>query len=332
MSIYTTGESVNAKNFTTSANLSKKLNKTGDSMLGTLNMNENRIKKLPEPISDYEPTTKTYVSSHFIKSNDDIDMNMKQIKNLAQPSNENDAVNRGYLLTNCIQKGKDIDLENHSITNLAEPSNDKDAVNKQYCMTHYIEKDEDIDLKSHRIKNVSNPVEMTDAVNMQYIKQNYADKTILSLLECKGKLPSSKPGTYHVCTIMKGNKILIHEFLVHRKTNNRWYNISHSWTTNEWGAACFWTEEHGIVKLYFGADNISENWTLEYKFYYSLVSIQTSTEVTIAKPDERKNNFDELKAKRDVHLAVTQQKGLNSGPIPLVPGDELKSILNSYIK
>ena len=137
------GNNVELISDTLSRKIETKLSKTGGEVLGHINMNDNTLKNVKNPVDDQDVANKFYVDSSIQKVNrkiesktgntitDEIDMQWNNIINLKFPSNPLDAINRLYLEQmvfsnnsgNIIQTGvviSDFLNENQNIPNIGD--------------------------------------------------------------------------------------------------------------------------------------------------------------------------------------------------------------------
>ena len=138
--------------------IENKVSKSGDTMLGDLNLNNHRITNLATPVTGSDSVNKEFldnaisnldIENKVSKSGDtmlgDLNLNNHIITNLATPVTVYDSVNKGFLdnaisnleIENKISKSGDamngdLNLSNHRITNLATPVAVSDSVNKEF--------------------------------------------------------------------------------------------------------------------------------------------------------------------------------------------------------
>jgi len=131
----------------------KFLNVSGDIMNGDLNMQNNRILNLPDPIQESEACSKKYCSDNFLSSTEpelkgDLNMQRKKIINLPEPISPAEACTKKYCddrLANfnplsdylikdskCIKLKTNICMDGKKINNLAKPTDLKQAATKEY--------------------------------------------------------------------------------------------------------------------------------------------------------------------------------------------------------
>ena len=77
------------------------VNETGDVMQGTLDMNNNTIKNVPQPVTNTDVTNKGFCDQRYLNVSADkmigtLDMNNQRLINIPNPVNENDASNKKY--------------------------------------------------------------------------------------------------------------------------------------------------------------------------------------------------------------------------------------------
>ena len=135
------------------------LQKVGDTMSGTINMNTNKIINLLDPSNTQDASSKNYVDNQnslkVSKSGDSMsgNLNMSENRIIGLPiamtiaSSDSDAVSKKILIdvaagvqSNCLLKSGDtmggqIDMNGNNIINLGEPVNGQDVASKSYIDT-----------------------------------------------------------------------------------------------------------------------------------------------------------------------------------------------------
>jgi len=143
--------------------INTKLPLSGGTMTGAINMNQNRISGLPNPINVSECATMGYVNESLVyKLNNyggnmtgDINMTTNRIVNMGDPEQNHHAATKKYvddglsLYTDIIESKLslsggtmtgNINMNSKKITALVAPTDDNDAVRKQYVDKNFIKK------------------------------------------------------------------------------------------------------------------------------------------------------------------------------------------------
>ena len=114
-------------------------------MQGNIDMNNNKITNLPDPMLANEPITKQYA-------------------------------NRVYLTHSGFTMQDNIGMDNHKVLGLNPTSSDGTAVvSKDYTESRYVVKDADIDIKNNRILNLPFPQTLGEPVTKTYADMHYYD-------------------------------------------------------------------------------------------------------------------------------------------------------------
>ena len=131
------------------------LSASGFSMTGDIDMGNNKILKLADPITSKSATNKEYVDNNFLSKHGglilgNIAMSGQSITNLnPTPQNSNDAVTKGYVdnqiklsgglsITGITMQG-DIDMNAHNVVGLSDPTNDDMAASKGYVDGNFLD-------------------------------------------------------------------------------------------------------------------------------------------------------------------------------------------------
>ncbi len=131
------------------------LSASGFTMTGDIDMGNNKILKLADPITSKSAANKEYVDNNFLSKHGglvlgDIAMSGQSITNLnPTPQNFNDAVTKKYVedsislagglsITGITMAG-DIDMNGHDITGLSDPTNDDMAASKGYVDGNFLD-------------------------------------------------------------------------------------------------------------------------------------------------------------------------------------------------
>ena len=170
-------------------------------MIGNLNMNNNRILNIPAPSGGNQPTPLSFTDLKYVARDgtstmtNNLNMDNKKIINLRPPTSNTDATTKKYVddsipdTSSFIKKDgsvsmtNNLNLGNKKIVGLATPTSNTDAATKKYVddntaapdLSDYLEKDGtvamtgDLNLNSHKIKNLSNPTQDNEAVTKDYV-------------------------------------------------------------------------------------------------------------------------------------------------------------------
>ena len=179
-----------------------------DKLMFDLDVNNNTLKNLKEPVANKDAVTKSYCDSNkadltpYLKKDGSVlltgnlDLNSNKIENLGNPINFADAVNKKYIDTKFISKpiNENLNLSSYKIINLSTPTDNTDAINKSYCdanvpdLSPYLKHDGtvsltgNLDLNSKKIINLNNPILYSDAVNKKYVDTRFIEKPIIENL------------------------------------------------------------------------------------------------------------------------------------------------------
>ena len=131
------------------------LSASGFTMTGDIDMGDNKILKLADPITPKSATNKEYVDNNFLSKHDglilgDIAMSGQSITDLnPTPLNNNDAVTKGYvdnqikltggLSISGITMQGDINMNGNEITGLGDPSSDGMAASKGFVESNFLD-------------------------------------------------------------------------------------------------------------------------------------------------------------------------------------------------
>ena len=131
------------------------LSSSGFTMTGDIDMGNNKILKLADPITPKSATNKEYVDNNFLSKHGglilgDIAMSGQSITNLnPTPQNNNDAVTKGYvdnsislaggLSISGITMQGDINMNAHNVVGLSDPTNDDMAASKGYVDSNFLD-------------------------------------------------------------------------------------------------------------------------------------------------------------------------------------------------
>ena len=133
----------------------RKGSSSGFTMTGDINMDNNKILKLADPITSKSATNKEYVDNNFLSKHGglilgNIAISGQSITNLnPTPQNNNDAVTKSYVdnviklsgrlsVTGLPMQG-DIDMNGNEISGLADPINDDMAASKEFVESNFLD-------------------------------------------------------------------------------------------------------------------------------------------------------------------------------------------------
>ena len=131
------------------------LSASGFTMMGDIDMGNNKILKLADPITSKSATNKEYVDNNFLSKHGglilgNIAMSGQSITNLnPTPQSFNDAVTKKYVddsislagglsITGINMQG-DINMSGHNVTGLSDPTNDDMAASKGYVDSNFLD-------------------------------------------------------------------------------------------------------------------------------------------------------------------------------------------------
>ncbi len=131
------------------------LSASGLTMTGDIDMGNNKILKLADPITPKSATNKEYVDNNFLSKHGglllgNVAMSGQSITNLnPTPQNNNDAVTKGYVdnqiklsgglsLSGITMQG-DINMNGNEISGLADPINDDMAASKGFVGSNFLD-------------------------------------------------------------------------------------------------------------------------------------------------------------------------------------------------
>ncbi len=195
---YTKVESDNKYSLKGSGGGSGGLSASGFSMTGDIDMGDNKILKLADPITSKSATNKEYVDNNFLSKHrglilGDIAMSGQSITNLnPTPQNNNDAVTKGYVdnqiklsgglsLTGITMQG-DIDMNGNEISGLADPINDDMAASKGFVESNFLDLAGgamvgNVDMGGYEITNMlRTPTTDLSAVTKKWVSDEFPTK------------------------------------------------------------------------------------------------------------------------------------------------------------
>ncbi len=195
---YTKVESDNKYSLKGSGSGGGGLSASGFSMTGDIDMGDNKILKLADPITSKSATNKEYVDNNFLSKHGglilgDIAMSGQSITNLnPTPQNPNDAVTKGYvdnqikltggLSISGITMQGDIDMNAHNVVGLSDPTNDDMAASKGYVDSNFLDLAGgimvgDVDMGGYEITNMlRTPTTDLSAVTKKWVSDTFPTK------------------------------------------------------------------------------------------------------------------------------------------------------------
>ena len=167
-------------------------------MTGDIDMGNNKILKLADPITPKSAANKEYVDNNFLSKHGglilgNIAMSGQSITNLNPiPQNFNDAVTKRYVdnsislavglsITGITMQG-DIDMSGHDVIGLDDPTNDDMAASKGYVDSNFLDLAGgamvgDIDMGGYEIKNMlRTPTTDLSAVTKKWVSDEFPTK------------------------------------------------------------------------------------------------------------------------------------------------------------
>ena len=174
------------------------LSSSGFTMTGDIDMGNNKILKLADPITSKSATNKEYVDNNFLSKHGglilgNIAMSGQSITNLNPvPQNFNDAVTKRYVddsislagglsITGITMQG-DINMSGHNVIGLSDPTNDDMAASKGYVDSNFLDLAGgamvgDIDMGGYEIKNMlRTPTTDLSAVTKKWVSDEFPTK------------------------------------------------------------------------------------------------------------------------------------------------------------
>ncbi len=174
------------------------LSASGFTMAGDIDMGDNKILKLADPITSKSATNKKYVDNNFLSKHGglilgNIAMSGQSITNLnPTPQNNNDAVTKGYVdnqiklsgglsITGITMQG-DIDMNGNEISGLADPINDDMAASKGFVESNFLDfaggtMVGDVDMGGYEITNMlRTPTTDFSAVTKKWVSDEFPTK------------------------------------------------------------------------------------------------------------------------------------------------------------
>ena len=174
------------------------LSASGFTMTGDIDMGNNKILKLADPITSKSATNKEYVDNNFLSKHrglilGNIAMSGQSITNLNPvPQNFNDAVTKKYVddsislagglsITGITMQG-DINMSGHNVIGLVDPTNDDMAASKGFVESNFLDLAGgamvgDVDMGGYEIKNMlRTPTTDLSAVTKKWVSDEFPTK------------------------------------------------------------------------------------------------------------------------------------------------------------
>ena len=174
------------------------LSASGFTMTGDIDMGDNKILKLADPITPKSAANKEYVDNNFLSKHGglilgNIAMSGQSITNLNPvPQNFNDAVTKRYVdnsislagglsITGIKMQG-DINMDGHNVKGLVDPTNDDMAASKAFVESNFLDLGGgamvgDIDMGGFEIKNMlRTPTSDLSAVTKKWVTDEFPTK------------------------------------------------------------------------------------------------------------------------------------------------------------
>ncbi len=195
---YTKSESDNKYSLKGSGGGGGGLSASGFAMTEDIDMGNNKILKLADPITPKSATNKEYVENNFLSKHGglilgSIDMSGQSITNVnSVPQSFGDVVTKKYVddsiglagglsITGLTMQG-DINMSGHNVTGLDDPTNDDMAASKGYVDSNFLDLAGgtmvgDIDMGGYEIKNMlRTPTTDLSAVTKKWVSDEFPTK------------------------------------------------------------------------------------------------------------------------------------------------------------
>ncbi len=195
---YTKSESDNKYSLKGSGGGGGGLSASGFTMTGDIDMGDNKILKLADPITPKSVTNKEYVDNNFLSKHGglilgSIDMSGQSITNVnSVPQSFGDVVTKKYVddsiglagglsITGLTMQG-DINMSGHNVTGLVDPTNDDMAASKGFVESNFLDLGGgamvgDIDMGGYEIKNMlRTPTTDLSAVTKKWVSDEFPTK------------------------------------------------------------------------------------------------------------------------------------------------------------
>jgi len=130
----------NSKFISLAKNLQEKVDRAGDNMTGDLNMGNNKIISLSDPISDDDACNKRYVQSILNEQNIITELNKRYVQSKLNEQNIITKLNFDTLTNTKLDKSinENLDMNGFTIVNVKNPVNSSDASNKLYVQINSV--------------------------------------------------------------------------------------------------------------------------------------------------------------------------------------------------
>ncbi len=174
------------------------LSAPGFTMTGDIDMGNNKILKLADPITPKSATNKEYVDNNFLSKHGgsllgNVAMSGQSITNLnPTPQNNNDAVTKSYVdnsitlagglsITGIRMQG-DINMDGHNVKGLVDPTNDDMAASKGFVESNFLDLAGgtmvgNIDMGGYEITNMlRTPTTDLSAVTKKWVTDEFPTK------------------------------------------------------------------------------------------------------------------------------------------------------------
>ena len=119
------------------------LSASGFTMQGNIDMGNNEVENVADPVLANDPVTKQYANHVYLTHGgftmqDNIGMNNHEVLGLnPTPSHGSAAVSKDYTESRCVVKDADIDMNSNRILNLPFPQTSGEPMTKAYAEMHY---------------------------------------------------------------------------------------------------------------------------------------------------------------------------------------------------
>ena len=172
--------------------LAKKVNNSGDTMSGVLNMGNNKITDLATPTNDSDACTKKYLIDTCMTQNGRGDWNLegKKLYNVSQTFNTEDLIpDIKYIKNHSIWPDAqgNWNAKNKVIYNNAINGYNTDVVNVKWVNDRFVKlagstMTGDLNMSNNKITNIGNPTSNNDGVNKSYVDTKLATKANSAIL------------------------------------------------------------------------------------------------------------------------------------------------------
>ena len=175
------------------------LSASGFTMQGIINMDDNRITNLPDPVSDSDPVTKGYAETHIRqgatgKQGEKDEQGPPEVLaerfplyGLPSPTANNEPMTKRKAETDFLKKTRgtlsgELSMSDQNITDLGDPTNEKDAANKKYVDSRRggglsasgFTMQGTINMNSNRVINLQDPSRNDEPVTKGYAETHYS--------------------------------------------------------------------------------------------------------------------------------------------------------------